>query len=102
MLAQGRDLRPGVAGRGQVQSHLLHQCVGRRCQQHPERVRQKVRATGSADLHSVVQFFDPVLHVAPLTVNLLVNPLRTLFQVGDHEARIVFRFLVRGAHHLAL
>jgi hypothetical protein len=85
-----------VAGRGQVQSHLLHQHIRRRGQQHPERVRQKVRATGPADLHAVVQFFDPIFYVAPLTVSLLVNPLRALFKVGDHEARVVFRFLVRG------
>ena len=79
MLAQGRDLLPGVVGRGQVQSHLLHQHIRRRGQQHAERVRQKVRATGPADLHAVVQFLDPVLDVATLTVNLLINPLRTLF-----------------------
>src|SRR6202166_5117059 len=43
---------------------------------------------------------DPILYVAPRTVNLLVNPLWALFQTGCHEARIVLRFLVRGAHHL--
>jgi hypothetical protein len=29
--------------------------------------------------HAVVQFFNSVLHVTPLTVSLLVDPLRTLF-----------------------
>src|SRR5258708_11363920 len=52
---------------------LFRSHVRRRCQQHPERVRQKVRATGPADLHAVVQFLDAVFHVAPLTINLLVN-----------------------------
>ena len=79
MFSQGRDLRPGVAGPGQAKAHLLHQHICRRCQQHPECVRQEVRATGPADLHAVVQFLNPVFDVAPLTVNLLVNPLRTLF-----------------------
>jgi hypothetical protein len=75
MLSQGRYLHSGVAGPGQVQSHLLHQHIRRRGQQHPERVRQEARATGPADLHSVVQFLDPILDFAPLTVGLLVNPL---------------------------
>jgi len=34
---------------------------------HPETCSpRKFRATGSADLHAVVQFLDPVLDVAPL------------------------------------
>src|SRR5208337_5521651 len=69
-------------------------------QYHPERVGPEVRATGSPDLHAVVQFLDPVLDVAPRTVDLLVNPLRTLLQVRDHEPWVVFGFFVRRSHHL--
>ena len=75
MFAQGRDLRPGVVGPCQAKPHLLHQDIRSRGQQHPERVRQKVRATGAADLHAVVQFFNPVFHVAPLTVNRDASPV---------------------------
>jgi hypothetical protein len=55
MLAQGGDLGPGVASPCQAQPHILHQYIRRHGQQHPERVRQEVRATGPADLHAVVQ-----------------------------------------------
>ncbi len=65
MLAQGRDSRPGVADWGQVKAHLLH----RHIPQHAERLRQKVRATGPADLHAVVQFSDqPPMPKSGLTV----------------------------------
>jgi uncharacterized protein len=51
-------------GRGRsVPSEAVSLASGhtRRGQQHPERVRQEVRATGPADLHAVVQFFNSVL-----------------------------------------
>src|SRR5487761_772753 len=88
MLSQGRDLRPRVASGGQVKSHLLHQHVGRRCQHHPKRIGREVRATGPADVHAVVQFFYPILDVAPLTVSLLDPYLPRAVENGrDLEAR---------------
>src|ERR1035437_1556829 len=100
--AHGRDLRPGVAGRCQVKAHLLHQHIRRRRQHYPERVGPEVGTTGPSDLHAVVQFFNPVFNVAPRTVDLLVNPLRTLLQVRDHEPWVVFGLLVGRSHHLGL
>src|ERR1035437_4130541 len=99
--AQGRNLRPSMASRSQVKAHLLQQYIRGRRQEYPERVGPEVRTTRPADLHAVVQFFNPVFHVAPQTVDLLVNPLRTLPQVRDHEPWVVFGFFVRRSHHLS-
>src|SRR6266403_2792673 len=90
MLAQGRDLRVGVGSTGQAETHLLHQHVSRRGQQHAKGVRQKVRATDTADLHAVVQFFYPVLDVTTLTVNLLVNPDRKSTRLNSSHVEISY------------
>jgi len=58
MFAQSRDLRVDVVGPCQAKPHVLHQYMHRRGQQHPEPVRQEVRATGPADLRAVVQFTE--------------------------------------------
>ena len=33
-------------------------------------------------------FFDPVFHLTPRTIKVVVEPLRTAFQIGQHIARI--------------
>ena len=72
------------------QAQLLHQHVGGGGQQHAELVGPEIAATGAVDLQ-LVQLLDPVLDFAALAVNLFVEPLRTLLQVGDDEARVIFR-----------
>src|ERR1700677_2045241 len=44
-----------------------------------------------------MQFLYAVLDVAALAIDMLVNPLRTPFHVGDEETRVVFGFFVGGA-----
>src|SRR5258707_14306997 len=53
-----------------------------------ELVGPELRATGAVHLQPVMQFLEPVLHVAPLAVDL-VHGRRRGDQIGDHEARIV-------------
>ncbi len=99
--AQGPDLSAGTVGARGPQAQLLHQHVSGGGQQHPELVGPEIAATGAVDLQ-VVQFLDPVLDFAALAVNLFVDPLRTLLQVGDDEARIVFRCFAVGTDDLGL
>jgi hypothetical protein len=40
-----------------------------------------------------VQLLNPVFYLAALTVDLFVEPLRTLCHVGDDEAWVVFGLL---------
>ena len=56
-------------------------------------------ATGAVDLE-VVQFLDAVLDVPALAVDMLVNPLRTLFHVGDDKTGIISGLFVGGAYDL--
>src|SRR6202011_2045076 len=56
-------------------------------------------ATGAVDLE-LVQLFYAVFYVTALAIDMFVNPLWTLFHVGDDETRIVFRVFVGGADDL--
>src|SRR5271157_3113623 len=47
-----------------------------------------------------MQFLDPVLDFATLAVDLFVDPLRALLEVGNDEARVVFGLLAVGPHDL--
>jgi hypothetical protein len=81
------------------QAQLLHQDIGGVGQQDTELVGPETGATGAVDLE-VVQFLDAILNITALAVDLFVNPLRTLFHVGDDKTRIVFGVFVRGADDL--
>ena len=41
-------------------------------------------------------FFDPILHLTPSTVNVVVKPLGATFQIGDHVTRIGTPLVVFG------
>ena len=47
-----------------------------------------------------MKFLDAILDVATLTVDVFVNPLRTLFQVGDDKPGIIFGVFVGSADDL--
>jgi hypothetical protein len=98
--AERPDLSASTVGVCGAQAQLLHQHLGRSGQQHAELIGPEVTATGAVDLKSV-QFFDPVLDLATLAVDLFVEPLRTLCHVGDDEARVLFRLFAFGANHLS-
>ena len=58
-------------------------------------VGPEARAAGAAEGEGVMQFLDPVLAVAARGVDLRVQPLGRVPQVGDHEARIVAQLAAR-------
>ena len=47
------------------------------------------------DREIVLQFFQPVLTVAAGTVDLAIQPLGTMPEVGDHDARVVPKVAAR-------
>jgi hypothetical protein len=55
------------------QAQLLHQDVCGGGQQDTKLVRPEVAATGAIDL-KIVQFFYPILDLAPLAVHLFIEP----------------------------
>ena len=64
-----------------------------------ELIGPETRATGAANFQSIVQFFDPVFDIAPLTIHFFIEPLRTLLHVGHHEARVILGFALPMPHH---
>jgi hypothetical protein len=76
-------LGTGASGAGSPQAQLLHQDIGGG-EQDAELVGPETGATGAVDLE-VVQFFDAILNVTALAVDPFVNPLWTLFHVGDDK-----------------
>src|ERR1017187_9297466 len=90
---------PRTVGACGSQAQLLHQHISGGGQQHAELVGPEIAATGAVDLQ-LVQFLDPVLDLTALAVNLFVDPLRALLQVGNDEARVVFGLFAVGTHDL--
>src|SRR6266480_8025687 len=86
----------------QAQPQFLQEYVGRGGHQYTELIGPEFGATGAPNLHAVVQFFNSILDVTPLTIDLLVEPLGTLLHVGNHEARIIFRVAVGMASDFSL
>src|SRR5713101_2587978 len=101
-LPQRGDLgvRAGRAARAALE--LLEQDVGGQSQQDAELVGQKLRAAGPVHLQPVMQLFEPVLHVAPLAVDLLVDRPGRAGQVGHDEPGIVLGVAAGMPDHLGL
>src|SRR5438445_433706 len=97
--AQHANLSAGTSGTGSPQAQLLHQDVRRGGEQDAKLVGPEAGATGAVDFE-VVQFLDPILYVTALAVDMFVNPLRTLFHVGDDKPGIVFGVLIGSANDL--
>src|SRR5258708_15967283 len=97
--AQHANLSTGTSSSGSPQAQLLHQYIGGSGEQNAELVGPEAGATGAVDFE-VVQFLDAVFYVTALAVDMFVNPLRTLFHVGDDKPGIVFGILIGSADDL--
>src|SRR5260370_5748552 len=97
--AQHGNLSPGTSGTGRPESQLLHQDVGGGGEQNTELVGPEAGATGAVDLE-VVKFLDAIFDVGTVTVDAFVNPLRTLFHVGDDKPGIIFGVFVGSTDDL--
>src|SRR5258708_18795711 len=97
--AQHANLSTGTSSSGSPQAQLLHQYIGSSGEQNAELVGPEAGATGAVDFE-VVQFLDAVFYVTALAVDMFVNPLRTLFHVGDDKPGIVFGVLIGSADDL--
>jgi hypothetical protein len=100
--AQRRDLRARVGGAGRVPPKFLQQDVRGGGEEHAQLVGPEPHATRAIDLEAVMQFLDPILDVAALTVHALVDPARALPQIGDDEPRVVARLAARQADDFGL
>src|SRR3569833_2669418 len=74
-----------------AQAQLQHQHISGGGQQHAQLVGHESRATRAVDLQSVVQLFNPVLHLTASTVDLLIQLAWPAGEVGDDKTRIILR-----------
>src|SRR5512139_2214303 len=75
-LAERPNLEARRWGRGQPLPQPLEQDVGRGGEEHPEGVRPEARAARPVEAEAGMQLLQPVLHVAPLAVDLVYAPGR--------------------------
>src|SRR6266436_2621537 len=94
--AQHANLSAGTSGTGSPQAQLLHQDIGRGGEQDAKLVGPEAGATGAVDVE-VMQFLNAIFNVTALAIDMFVNPLWTLFHVGDDETRIVSGLFVGSA-----
>src|SRR5260370_14587738 len=97
--AQHVNLSAGASGTGSPQAQLLHQDVRRGGGQNAKLVGPEAGATGAVGLE-LGQFLDTILYVTALAIDPFVNPLWTLFHVGDDKPGIVFGVLIGSADDL--
>ena len=90
-LAKRGDLRACAGGSCRMSSQRLHEHEGGRGHENSKLVGQETCAARPIDLEAVVKLLDPVFDVAPLAVDVLVEGLRRVGEVGDDESRVVFR-----------
>jgi hypothetical protein len=77
----------------------LQQHIRRGRQQHAELVRPEARATRPIQCQSVMQFLEPILHIATLTIDGIDGGGR-LAEIRHHEARIAVGIPPREPYHL--
>ena len=101
-LPQPRDL--GAAERGPVgaELQLLTQDERRGRQGDAQLVGPEARATGAPEGEGEFQFLEAILAVAAGAIDVGVDPLGRLPQIGDDKARVVARFAARRATRLPL
>jgi len=100
-LAESGHLCSGRSRSLRSESDFLHEHVGGRCHQDPELVGPESGATRAVDLQPVMEFFDPVLDVSPITVGR-IHPLRGASQVGDDIPGVVPGRSTFESDHLGL
>src|SRR5438034_348481 len=87
--AQRGDLRVRTGGAAGAALELLEEDVSGQAQEDAKLVGPKPRAAGPVHLQPMMQLLEPVLHVAPLAVDLLVDRPGRVRQVGHDEPGIV-------------
>src|SRR5665213_2970229 len=102
VFAQGADLSGSEGGVGGPQTQLLVEHVGGGAQQPPQLIGEEATATGAVDFQTVMQLFDPILDVPAGAVDRLVQMPGGVFEVGEHEARVVFGLAPGMTHNLSL
>ncbi len=85
--ARSGDLRGGAGGPLGAPPQFLEQHVRRGGEQHPKLIGPELRTTCPPQRQPIVQFLEPVLHVAALTIDG-IDRRRGLTQTGHDEAGI--------------
>ena len=91
-LPQPRDLRAAERGAVRAELQLLKQDEGRGRQRDAQLIGPEARATGAPEGEREFQFLEAILAVAAGAIDVGVDPLGRLPQIGDDKARIVARF----------
>jgi hypothetical protein len=100
-LAKSGHLCSGTGGSLRSESQFLHEHVGGRCHQDPELVGPELGAARAVDLQPVVELFDPVLDVSPVTVGR-IHSLCGASQVGNDVPGVVSGRSTFELDHLGL
>ena len=100
-LPQRGDLCRGAVRAVGLLPQRLQQHLRRGRQQHAELIRPAPRATRAIQRQPVMQFLEPVFHVATLTIDGIDGGGR-LAEVRHHEARIAFGLMPGPADDLRL
>jgi hypothetical protein len=83
------DLGASAGSSRGAQSQLLHEDVGGSGEKYPELIGPEARAACAVDFEAELELFDAVLRVPALAVDMFVDPLRRLGEVGDNEAGVL-------------
>src|SRR5439155_11800382 len=87
-LAERRGLGRRARRARALEAERLHEDVRGQREQEPELIAEKARAAQAVQGQATLEFLDPVLDVAALTVDL-VDVGGGVRQVGDHEPGVV-------------
>ena len=101
-LPQPRDLRAAERGAVRAELQLLKQDERRGRQRDAQLIGPEARATGAPEGEREFQFLEAILTVAAGAIDVGVDPLGRLPQIGDDKARIIARFAARVPHALPL
>ena len=101
-LPEPRDLRAAERGAVGAQLQLLTQDEGRRRQRDAQLIGPEARATGAPEGEGVFEFLQAILAIAAGAIDVGVDPLGRLPQIGDDKARVIAGFAARGATRLRL
>ena len=64
------------------------EAIGKSMKEETELVGKETVATETICLEMILEFFDPVFHVTPMHVDIVIQFLGNARQVGNHESSI--------------
>ena len=99
--SQGGYLSPRKSSSCRSNSHLLHKHVGGCGHEDSKLIGKKTCAARPINLQSVMQFFDSILGISSAAIDL-VNILRFVRKIGDHETVIVPGITAGTSHDFGL